>query len=889
MRIRFRGLTAITLSLLSISTRSAHAATTQQRYYAYPAVEDRYGVIAPWYQGQNGQCDFRVRVSAETLKRYPWADADKAPAPAPEYIYNGNWQITPEGAITIPPEKDWSNGDLGQRAAATLMGLVEYYRYSGDAAAIAHMSMIADVLLDHEQTGADHPWPHFLVSCPTKGKPYGQADPHGMIQLDIVAQAGIGMLRAYQCAGNERWLKAAVHWAELMAQKRNRDPKLPPWNRYANPEDVGWEDTQTGGVVVLLQFFDECIRLGYTGADNCIVEARDAGRAYLRDTLLPRWAEDPTWGHHYWDWPHPVQGVIVTDAAAHYLMSNPEIFPNWRSDVRNILSLFLNRSSVSPNSNGDVYSGAWAYPEGSSCCGRSLDNPPPLIALALARYGVLADSAWGRELARRQAILFTYDCHETGGVEDNIDGGQIIAANWFKAAHPGALLNVLGVMAWLPEVLGPNRENHIMRSTSVIDLVQYRKGEVEYWMYDAPTGTVDVLRLAFRPKQVIATGPDGEIALPLQPDTKMNAYSVKELSNGDCIVTIRHDGLVRIVITGDDAQNVAGHTKLTFRGEWILSTNLDPTTVRHGIALIDGDFEKNMKDSAIAGAEMIHTFKGNQGRVVGIVDSYGGLADVYLDGVKQLVGIDCWNPDERHQQVLYHRSGLKDGEHTLKIVVRGEGNPRSRGKNVYVDAMQWSAATGDAGSGEGGGPTDAQRWIFGYTGRDDYVDTQGHAWRPATEFVVRAGHHVDSVAATWWTQRRRLFIADTPDPELYRYGVHAPEFTVNFTVGPGTYHARLKFAETRQMEPAKRAVNIHINGKNVVSNMDIVATAGGLNRAVDLVFNNLEPQHGIIDIRLSGSDGGEAIVQAIEVAPGDGGQGTKPTAVTTSGPVDTSP
>ena len=41
-------------------------------------VEDRHGVIAPWYGGQNGQCDFRVRVSAETLKRYPWADKPKA-------------------------------------------------------------------------------------------------------------------------------------------------------------------------------------------------------------------------------------------------------------------------------------------------------------------------------------------------------------------------------------------------------------------------------------------------------------------------------------------------------------------------------------------------------------------------------------------------------------------------------------------------------------------------------------------------------------------------------------------------------------------------------------------------------------------------------------------
>ena len=35
------------------------------------------------------------------------------------------------------PINDWDNGDLGQRAAYVLGGLVDYYRYSGDPAAIA--------------------------------------------------------------------------------------------------------------------------------------------------------------------------------------------------------------------------------------------------------------------------------------------------------------------------------------------------------------------------------------------------------------------------------------------------------------------------------------------------------------------------------------------------------------------------------------------------------------------------------------------------------------------------------------------------------------------------------------------------------------------------------
>ena len=68
----------------------------------------------------------------------------------------------------------------------------------------------------------------------------------------------------------------------------------------------------------------------------------------------------------------------------------------------------------------------------------------------------------------------------------------------------------------------------------------------------------------------------------------------------------------------------------------------------------------------------------------------GGSADVYLDGQKQLVHIDAWNPAPRNRQVLYYRNGLPQGRHTLKIVPRGEHNPYSKGNRVGIEALQFS-------------------------------------------------------------------------------------------------------------------------------------------------------------------------------------------------------
>ncbi|MHB8523172.1 MAG: malectin domain-containing carbohydrate-binding protein, partial [Limisphaerales bacterium] len=838
---------------------AAAAESPPKHYYAHPAVEDRYGVIAPWYQGQNGQCDLRVRIAAETLKRYPWADARKTLSPAPEFIYNGAWRISSEGAISIPPLRDWDNGDLGQRAAYVLSALVDYYRYSGDPAAIAIVTLQAEVLLDHCQTGPEHPWPRFLISVPTKGKPYGKCDPHGMIQLDIVAETGLGLLRAYELTGNTRWLGAAQHWADLLAQHRSRDAGRSPWNRYANPEDVAWEDHQTGGVVFILAFFDELIRLGYTGAGNRIVEARDAGQRYLRDVLLPKWTVSDTWGRNYWDWPDPVQAENVTEFAARYLIEHPRYFPNWRADARNLLSLFLNHTSVSLESRGDVFSGAWAYPESSGCCGRSLWYGPMELATVFAQYGVAADSAWSREQARRQMILATYDAHETGVVEDNIDGGQVVAGSWFKIAHPMALKHVLGAMAWLPEIFGAAGENHILRSSGVVTSVVYGRGRISYATFDAPADSVEVLRLAFRPANVTADGK----RLHSLPDLKTRGYQLQSVPGGDWLVTIRHDGSRNIVVAGDDPQDIAEDGTLSFSGDWRAIHDLRESG---GTARVSSTSESSAAFS----------FTGNQVRLLGRAAPDGGLADVDLDGARQRAVIDCWNPATRHQQVLFYQNGLQNRRHELRVVVRGARNPVSRGANVYVDAVQWSAVSRPGYCGEGGGPTNVQRLIFGYAGRADFVDSSGRSWRPATEFIIRSGSLSDSVAASWWTEPRRLAIANTRDPELYRHGVHGRDFTVYVTVGPGAYYARLKFAETSNGGPAKRPVTIRLNGREVVSGMDVAATAGGLNRAVDLVFNDLAPTNGVIAIRFIGGSDSEAMVQAVEIGPGYGGPGAKP-------------
>ena len=391
--------------------------------------------------------------------------------------------------------------------------------------------------------------------------------------------------------------------------------------------------------------------------------------------------------------------------------------------------------------------------------------------------------------------------------------------------------------------------------------VSYGKGRIAYSTYDGQAPSEDVLRLAFSPTAVSADGKP----LPRLQELSQNGFTVKPLGNGDCIVSLRHDGCRDVVIEGNDPQEILPPARSRYDGGW--STYPCPLASSGEIRL-----------TSRAGARAVFNFEGNQVRLIGRADSGGGKADVYLDGAKQLCGIDCWCPQGRNQQVLYYKNGLAQGKHTLELVVLGTKNPVSDGSRVYLDAVQFSAAQGETGFGEGAGPTEPQRVIFGYVGRKDYVDRAGCAWRPATEFVLRLGTSADLVPLSFWTEPRLKDVAGTPDPELYRYGVHGRDFTAYFTVSPTqSYHVRLKFCQAdAPPQPGAYVTNIDLCGKPVVSRLDIAATAGGLGRAVDLVFQDVRPEHGVISVRLWHPSAGSAMIQAIEVGPGPSPPGAKP-------------
>ncbi len=117
---------------------------------------------------------------------------------------------------------------------------------------------------------------------------------------------------------------------------------------------------------------------------------------------------------------------------------------------------------------------------------------------------------------------------------------------------------------------------------------------------------------------------------------------------------------------------------------------------------------------------------------------------------------------------------------------------------------------------------------------------------------------------------------------VYQYEYYANDFTYTFPVPKdGHYLVRLHFAEVFDNGAGNRLENIAINGEPVLTDFDIFAAAGGLNKALVKEFPNLTPDaQGNIVIRISttpNSPDHNAKISGIEILrPEDVAKGDAP-------------
>ena len=163
----------------------------------------------------------------------------------------------------------------------------------------------------------------------------------------------------------------------------------------------------------------------------------------------------------------------------------------------------------------------------------------------------------------------------------------------------------------------------------------------------------------------------------MNPDTGTQFHVLRHADSTSTSVDTTH---ISIDFNAQPAANVTytyddTDPALQYSGSWSHVANQSYT---------GGDYQNTESFSNQAGDSLTVPFNGTAVRWIGPRTSNHGLADVYIDGTKQAT-VDASGSE--NQAVLFAKSGLADGPHTLKIVVDGTHSSGSTDNYVSVDAI----------------------------------------------------------------------------------------------------------------------------------------------------------------------------------------------------------
>ncbi len=540
----------VSLCLSLAAARAAEDVYVNAQVPWHPAVLDAQGKLLAWYQpDKNLGYDKVLHLGWDFIEHKVPRDTRHGTGLKIYLInsvFNGktlqgsNWQHNPAMVF-----------------ASFVDSLVGWYPYSGDQEAVAAVREMLDHQLAHGTTPADWSWGSvpFATNCDDEPD-YGhciQDMPHefyGGIETDKVGELGTGYALFYKLTGERKYLDAAIHCARNLASHvRPGDAQHTPWAFRVDARDgetLALEE-YGGDIAGPLRLFEELIRMN-AGDVEAYRKARDIAWRWMVDHPLNR--ESPAWNKwsgFFEDVPrHPDDVNQLTPmAAAYYILArqNPsEIDPLWMNHVGRLLDWVKFRFGRGP------FFGAQAIDEQSTpdatfgCCSRAGqgDHTARWAAIS-AMYFEKTRDGQAREDAFRGLNYGTYFAASDGRIA--CCGLDYTASYWFSDGYSDYLRHFQWAMGAIPE-FAPAGQDHILRSSSVVQSVKYAARDIQYRTFDA--ASAEVIRLSFKPAAITAGGK----SLAENDAAQAEGYSLRSLPAGDWVLEIRHASSREISVKG---------------------------------------------------------------------------------------------------------------------------------------------------------------------------------------------------------------------------------------------------------------------------------------------------------------------------------------------------
>jgi hypothetical protein len=445
----------------------------------------------------------------------------------------------------------WPHNPAGLYAMLTDSAVL-WYAFSGDPAAVLVARKALAYQMAHGTTPAGWDWARVPFASAGAGDiDYagaddswcdfcGRGDGLGVIEPDKVGELGFAYLQMFEMTGEIDFRHAALACADALAKHvRLGDESASPWPFRAYGKTGVVREEYSANVIGALMLFDELDRLGLGP-----VEAYRHARKLAFQWLLSVPLLNDAWSGYFEDVDIHADATVNPNQysamrAARWLMSNRAADPLWRKHAGHLLSWTLEKFGGDTPTERGVQWGAVAISEQR--------DDPSKMASHTARFGAtlaLWHEATGdrtaRDRAARSLNWATYACRNDGivAVAEDPNVGW-----WFSDGYGDYIRHFLVAMAAVPD-WAPRKEDHLLRSTSVVRHVDYTRGRVAWSTFDA--SSEETLRLTFRPTSVRVAG----IPVPRRTDLDTDGYSEQPLSSGGFLVRVRHRGGGEVVVSG---------------------------------------------------------------------------------------------------------------------------------------------------------------------------------------------------------------------------------------------------------------------------------------------------------------------------------------------------
>jgi len=476
-------------------------------------IYDQSGKILSWYLPDVPGAGYShvVKLASEFLLDTPVEPQTGLPMYYVTCCFKGP-HMTPDKSFVA---RRWIHNPACFFAGSVQSFAVKYYAYSGDGRFIRLVREMLDYQLEHGTTPADFSWPNvpYASSNPFETEYKGatwwrgkRGDGFNNIEPDKVGELGYAYLRFFQITGDEKYLDAAIHCADALASnvreikainsdQENYEIKIgmSPWPFRVNALTGEVFDQYCSNVLEPVKLLRELVRI-----EDRINLSEKKSMAYKKTSEIAwDWLfgkNGPlrtfTWNGYFEDVdydPRLANRVQITPVElAKYLAENQQFDQDRDIHIPTLLyyaiSAFKNEEMDAMNEQ------LWCY--------RPMGSHTARFASACALWFEQTGNEWFKDQAFRYMNTATYMTYDNGVVATGPD----YPATWFSDGYSDYVRHFLDVLGAVPE-WAPSDENHLLRSSSVVQHINYKDKKIEYRTFD--NNSTEKFRLIAKPTRIM--------------------------------------------------------------------------------------------------------------------------------------------------------------------------------------------------------------------------------------------------------------------------------------------------------------------------------------------------------------------------------------------------